>query len=133
MRSAECRLLTPGRKIGMSVLRVTIFEVKITNDFLETIESRLPWSALAPYLAAAERHGIKIRTDSFGHQLALKGIAEHLMEMGNGAESEARVLMAIMTDEALTFTSVVISESVISHVVSRGKDWRLSQVWMAEK
>ncbi len=106
--------------------------MKISKEFLETIESRLPWSALAPYFAAAERHGIHIRSDDFGHRLALKGIAEHLVEMGNGSESEAQVQVAFMTDEALTFTAVVIAESVISHVVSRGANWGLSQVWMAE-
>jgi hypothetical protein len=106
--------------------------MKISKEFLETIENRLPWSALTPYWAAAERHGINIRSDEFGHDLALKGIAEHLIEMGNGKESEAQVLVALMTDEALTFTSVVIAESVISHVVSRGANWGLSKVWMAE-
>jgi len=116
----------------MSPIRATLFEMKISNDFLETIESRLPWSALTPYLAAAQRHGIQIRSDDFGHRLALKGIAEHLIEMGNGSESESQVQVAFMTDSALTFTTVVIAESVISHVVSRGPDWGLSQVWMAE-
>lgn len=92
---------------------------------------RLPWSALAPYWAAAERHGIRIRTDDEAHELALRGLGEHLVECANGSDAEARVMAAMMSDEALTFFCVMAAESVISNVVSRGPEWPLSRRFLA--
>lgn len=102
-----------------------------SDDLLNSIEMRLPWSALAPYWAAAERHGIRIRTDRDAHELALRGIAEHVIGCANGSDAEARVLTAMMSDAALTFFSVMAAESVISHVASRGPDWPLARKFLA--
>ena len=101
-----------------------------SDDLLNTIEMRLPWAALAPYWAAAERHGITIRLDDDARELGLRGIGEHLVECANGSDAEAPVMAAWMSDESLTFMAVMVAESVISHVVSRGPDWPLSRLWL---
>jgi hypothetical protein len=103
-----------------------------SDDLLNSIEMRLPWSALAPYWAAAERHGITIRLDDDARELALRGLGEHLVECANGSDDEARVMTAMMSDESLTFYCVMVAESVISHVVSRGPEWPLSRLWLAD-
>ena len=102
-----------------------------SDDLLNSIEVRLPWDALAPYWAAAGRHGIVIRLDDDVRELALRGIGEHIIECANGSDSEARVMAAMMSDEALTFFAVMAAESVVSHVVSRGPDWPRSRLWLA--
>lgn len=102
-----------------------------SDDLLNSIEMRLPWDALAPYLNAAQRHGITIRTDDDARELALRGIGEHLVECANGSDSEARVLAAFMSNDSLAFFSVACAESVISHVVSRGPNWLPSRLWLA--
>lgn len=101
-----------------------------SDDLLNSVEMRLPWSALAPYWAAAQRHGIVIRVDDDTRELGLRGIGEHLIQCANGSDAEARVMTALMSDESLTFFSVMAAESVISHVVSRGPDWPLSRLWL---
>ena len=101
-----------------------------SDDLLNSIEMRLPWSALAPYWAAAERHGITIRLDDDAREMGLRGIGEHLVECANGSDAEARVLAAMMSDESLTFFAVACAESVVSHIVSRGPDWPLSRLWL---
>ncbi len=101
-----------------------------SEDLLNTLEVRLPWTALAPYWAASERHGITIRTDDDTHELALRGIGEHLIECSNGSDEEAQVMAAMMSDESLQFYAVMVAESVVSHIVSRGPDWPLSQLWL---
>ena len=102
-----------------------------SDDLLNTVEVRLPWSSLAPMFAASERHGITIRTDDDAVELALRGIGEHFIECANGSDSDAQVLAAMMSDEALQFFAVMVCESVISHIVSRGPDWPLSRLWLA--
>ena len=102
-----------------------------SDDLLNSIEVRLPWDALAPYWAAAERHGIAIRLDDDVRELALRGIGEHLVECANGSDAEAQVMTAWMSDESLTFFSVMAAESVVSHIVSRGPDWPLSRQFLA--
>ena len=102
-----------------------------SEALLDALDGRLPWLALAPYWAAAQRHGIEIRTDDPGVELALRGIAEHLIQCANGSDAEAQVLLALMGDRALQFFTVMAAESVISHVVSRGPEWPLSRVWEA--
>ena len=102
-----------------------------SDDLLSSIEQRLPWSALAPYWAAAERHGITIRTDDDARELALRGIGEHIVECANGSDAEARVMTAMLSDESLTFFCVMAAESVVSHIVSRGPDWPLSRLFVA--
>ena len=102
-----------------------------SDDLLNSIEVRLPWNALAPYWAAAQRHGIVIRLDDDLRELALRGIGEHLVECANGSDAEAQVMAAMMSDEALTFFCVMAAESVVSHIVSRGPDWPLSRQFLA--
>ncbi len=98
-----------------------------SDDLLNAIEVRLPWSALAPYWLSGRRHGLEFRDDDDAHANALRGIGEHLIECANGSDAEARVIVAMMSDEALTFFAVMAAESVVSHIASRGPDWPLRQ------
>lgn len=102
-----------------------------SDDLLNSIEMRLPWDALAPYWAAAQRHGIIIRLDDDAREVALRGLGEHLVECANGSDAEARVMAAMMSDGSLTFLCVMAAESVISHIVSRGPNWPLSRQFLA--
>lgn len=52
-----------------------LIRMHISDGFLTTIKGRLPWSALTYYWNAAECHGLKIRSDDGGHDLAIKSIA----------------------------------------------------------
>lgn len=102
-----------------------------SDDLLNSIEVRLPWAALAPYWAAAKRHGITIRTGDDVHEIALRGIGEHLIECANGSDLEAQVMTAMMSDDSLAFFAVMVAESVTSHIASRGPDWPLSRQFIA--
>lgn len=101
-----------------------------SDDLLNSIEMRLPWDALGPFRNSAQRHGITIRLDDDARELALRGLGEHLVECANGSDAEARVMAAMMSDESLTFFSVMAAESVISHIVSHGPDWPLSRQFL---
>ena len=102
-----------------------------SDALMNSLEVRLPWSCLAPMVLSAERHGLRIRTDEDAHEIALRGVAEHLIEMCNGSDGEAQVVASWMGNESLQFFAVVVCESLVGHMRSREPDWPVSRLWQA--
>jgi hypothetical protein len=98
-----------------------------STALLDAIYDRLPWAAIAPYYICGKAAGINVRTDDRADETALLGLGEHLIGLANGSDSEAQVLLALMTDESLQFFAAMVGSSVIHHCRTHGAEWHLSK------
>lgn len=88
-----------------------------TPELLDAIYDALPWSALAPFAACAQRHGVELNLDDdAAHERALVAIAQHYVELAGGRAADAETLIALQPPKGVVFTAVMVAETVIGQL-----------------
>lgn len=111
-----------GTRSGRAGRRPVITEKDYTNTedpseaLLDAIHDALPWSALAPFAACAQRHGVELNLDDAAHERALIAIAQHYVELAGGRAADAETFIALQPPKAVVFTAVMVAETVVGQL-----------------